>query len=65
MEMKEAIDKIWNETKYQGKFIRRKAWGKNYYLKLDIDVVVDYDGERPIINAIDLFEDDWEIIDEI
>lgn len=65
MDIKEAIDKIWNENKYQDKSIRRKAWKNDKYkIKLELrGRLTDWAGNDASIDAIDLFEDDWEIIE--
>lgn len=54
MRFSEAIEHLFN-----GEYIRRSKWRKDFYIKREDDAVVDSDGE--VFYSKDLIANDWEI----
>lgn len=54
MRFSEAIEHLFN-----GEYIRRSKWRKDFYIKREDDAVVDGDGE--VFYSKDLIANDWEI----
>ena len=56
MRFSEAIEHLLN-----GEYIRRSKWHKDYYIKLEDEVIVDSDEMNTSVSTEDIIANDWEI----
>lgn len=56
MRFSEAIEHLFN-----GEYIRRSKWRKDFYIKLEDNVIVGSDGSAEVFNSKDIIANDWEI----
>ena len=56
MRFSEAIEHLLN-----GEYIRRSEWHKDYYIKLEDEVIVDSDEMNTSVSTEDIIANDWEI----
>lgn len=56
MRFSEAIEHLLN-----GEYIRRSEWRKDYYIKLEDEVIVDSDEMNTSVSTEDIIANDWEI----
>lgn len=56
MRFSEAIEHLLN-----GEYIRRSEWRKDFYIKLEDEVIVDSDEMNTSVSTEDIIANDWEI----
>lgn len=56
MRFSEAIEHLLN-----GEYIRRSKWHKDYYIKLEDEVIVDSDEMNTSVSTEDIIANDWEL----
>lgn len=56
MRFSEAIEHLFN-----GEYIRRSKWRKDFYIKLEDNVIVGSDGLAEVFYSKDIITNDWEI----
>lgn len=56
MRFSEAIEHLFN-----GEYIRRSKWHKDYYIKLEDEVIVDSDEMNTSVFTEDIIANDWEL----
>lgn len=56
MRFSEAIEYLLN-----GEYIRRSKWHKDYYIKLEDEVIVDSDEMNTSVSTEDIIANDWEL----
>lgn len=56
MRFSEAIEHLFN-----GEYIRRSKWRKDFYIKLEDNVIVGSDGLAEVFYSKDILTNDWEI----